>query len=343
MIRVCALTAGAHVPSARFRVGQFEGRLESFGVSIVHKPARVRAYPPSGVWRRPGWLVSSVAARIPDVVATHAYDVTLLQRELVSTMGTLERWTGRPRVLDVDDAIWLHGRFGFVPRLARACDAVICGNAHLADYFAEYCLQVFTVPTAVDTDRFVPAPAVDRERIVLGWSGSHASFHYFDPIEDGLARVLAERQQAVLRIVADRPPRFRLIPPDRVEFVQWSPDTEVEAIQTMDVGLMPLARTPWELGKCSYKMLLYLACGVPAVVSPVGMNAQVLGEGHVALAAETSRDWVEALTFLVDDASARKTLGQAGRALVQTRYSCDAIAPQLAGILRGAANPGAAS
>lgn len=331
MRRVLGLSGGASVPSARFRVGQFAGRLEPWGVDLTHRPSRVGSYPPRAAWKRGLWLASTLIDRVPDVIATHRYDVTLLQREFVSTLKTLEGFTRSPRVLDVDDAIWMVERADAAGRIASRCDRVICGNSFLAEYFSRHTRDVVVIPTAVDTARFRPwegqRPTTD---VVIGWSGSSGGFGYLDSIDEALAQVVRERPNVRIRLVADRSRVFKGIPPDRVEFVQWTPESEADAVRTMDVGMMPLAGTEWERGKCSLKMLQYLACGVPALVSPVGMNVEVLDAAPVGLAARNLAEWRTQLLELVDDASLRAKLGAAGPPLVESRYSWNAVAPALA-------------
>lgn len=115
---------------------------------------------------------------------------------------------------------------------------------------------------------------------------------------------------------------------------------EAAFFRGLDVGLMPLPDDDWTRGKCSYKMLLYLSCGVPVVVSPVGMNAQVLAQADVGFGAETADAWAEALFALIDDAASRREAGRRGAALVAARYSVDALAPRLAGLLEDVARGG---
>lgn len=334
MIRALAFTGGAHVPSARFRIRQFLGVLEEHGVALHERPSRPGAYPPQGTWRRLAWAPASLADRVPAVLASHRYDVTVLQRELLSTFVTLEGLTTRPRVLDVDDALWTLPRGGFAARLARRCDRVIAGNEYLAEWFGLHCRDVVIVPTAVDTDRFRPSPRAADGHIIIGWSGASGGLAYLERIGDAIGRVLRAHPTARLRVLSDQPPRLPSVPASQLDFVPWSVASEVETIQSFDLGLMPLPDTPWERGKCSYKMLLYLACGVPALVSPVGMNRRVLTEG--AVGAGVSDDaWCEVLTDWIGDATRREAAGRAGRQLVASRYSRAVVAPQLADAIRG--------
>jgi glycosyltransferase involved in cell wall biosynthesis len=312
-------------------VRQLIPALRGLGVDVHEWPAPLGAFWPPSTPLRPLWGVSTLVTRLPGIAWSYRADVTLLQREMLAAFATLEPLTKRPRVLDVDDAIFLYRGGRFAERLARACDAVICGNEYLADRFRAWNEHVEILATPVDTRRYAPAaarPASDRP--VIGWIGSSSNFPYLYQIEAALDRVLRERPAATLSIVADRPPRFRSLAADRVEYRPWRLDDEIGALQATTIGIMPLADSSWERGKCSFKMLLYMACEVPVVVSPVGMNADVLARGRVGLGAASEDDWVQALLWLLDDAGERQRMGEQGRRIVQDRYSVDTIAPRLA-------------
>jgi len=342
-LRVCALAGGRNEPSARFRIGQLLPALRAAGVDVDWRPARVSGYPPVNLWLRPLWLPAAVLARVPDVAATHRAQVTLLQREFVSTLATLEFLTARPRVFDVDDAIWLNRGSGFARRLARTVDVVVAGNAYLADWFGRHCAHVEIVPTSVDTTRFVPAiadPGARPRPPVVGWVGTSANFPYLLSWQGALATALHAVPDLRIRVCADRRPPLTVLPADRLDWVPWSPEAEVPFLQSLDVGLMPLIDTPWTRGKCSFKMLQYLACEVPAVVSPVGMNREVLSAAEVGRSAATADQAADAIIDLLRDAPARAALGQAGRRLVRERYSVTVVAPRLAAILAEVAAPG---
>src|SRR5438270_3696681 len=135
MIKVAAFTGGWAVPSARFRVRQLVPALRESGVDVREWPAPLGAYPPPSRSWRPAWTVATLGARLPGIAWSYRADVTLLQREMLSTFVTLEPLTRRPRVLDVDDAIFLSRGGKFAERLARRCESVICGNDYLADRF----------------------------------------------------------------------------------------------------------------------------------------------------------------------------------------------------------------
>jgi len=338
VIRVAAFTGGATVPSARFRVRQYIPSLLREGICVEVMYRHLGSYPPKEKWLRPLWAGATLLEMIPKVIKSHSYDVVLLQREMLSTFVTLEPLTKKPRILDVDDAIFLQRNGDLARRLAQMSDRVICGNAYLADWFSSWNRNVTVIPTAVDTVRYVPRTARGQSegRKVIGWIGTSGNLKYLYSIEAALAKVMIIQPDAKIRIVCDQVPEFRLIEAKRCEFIRWSESIEVESIQSMDIGIMPLEDSAWARGKCSFKMLQYMSCGVPVVVSPVGMNAEVLAMGNVGIGACTQEQWLDALVALFDSAAMRSDMGAVGRRVAVESFSIHALAPRLATCLRGA-------
>jgi glycosyltransferase involved in cell wall biosynthesis len=335
-LRVAAFTGGVAVPSARFRVRQYIVPLADQGIMLDEMGhGSGGRYPPAGKWQRPLWAASRLSSLVPEVVRSHGYDAVLLQREMVSSFSTLEAFTGKPRLFDVDDSIHLLRGGSAARRIAVSCDRVIVGNDYLAEWYARCNSSVCVVPTAVDTDRFAPIQHSESEQLTIGWIGTSANFPYLAAIEPALASVMADRPGVRVFVMADRPPAFTSLDSTRWQFSTWNEADEIAAIQAMDIGLMPLSDDPWTRGKCSFKMLQYMACGIPVVVSPVGMNAQVLAQGQFGIGAQSTSQWIEALHAMADSVDMRRRLGGAGRAVVEEHYSVRVIAPRLAQILRG--------
>jgi glycosyltransferase involved in cell wall biosynthesis len=192
------------------------------------------------------------------------------------------------------------------------------------------------VPTAIDCRRIQPR-AGGGTGFVMGWTGTSSNFPYLAAIEPALEVVLREVPGAALLVIADRPPSLPRLAGRDVRFVPWSMHREVEALAAMDVGLMPLADDPWTRGKCSFKMLQYMAAGVASVVSPVGMNREVLALGESGLAATGIDEWTEALRVLAADPERRARLGATGRAVALAHFDVPVVARQLAAVFRSLA------
>ncbi|HEX5126440.1 MAG TPA: glycosyltransferase family 4 protein [Rhodocyclaceae bacterium] len=337
MLRVAAFTQGRDVPSARFRVHQYIPALQHLGIDMAEWPAEYGSYPPNGVLRRLAWLPRAFAERAQALMQAADADAALIQREMISTLATVEKRWKKPVVFDVDDAIWIHQRFSGVDRIARACGTVICGNTFLADHFSDFA-DVKIIPTAVDTLRYEPGKRSGFP--LMCWSGSTSGLPYLEALEKPLREVFQVLPQAKLRVICNQPPRFENFPADKLEFVPWSRKIEVQSMQAAWVGLMPMPDTIWTRGKCSFKMLTYMSCGVPAVVSPWGMNREVLAQGEGAMGVPNDAQWAEILMYLLTSPERIAAMGEAGRATVLEHYSVDVLAVKLAEILREVANGG---
>ncbi len=344
-LQVEALVSGRLAASSRFRVLQHVEQLRREGIDVSARPPRISKYaslPPSWSRRRAlrsgGRLAlqgAKLATRLPAVARSWRADVTWLERELLPGHETLERVLHRPVLFDVDDAIWLlsPGHERATRAVARRAACVVAGNDFLADWFAPVAPAVERVWTAIDTERFVPGPARDAP-FVVGWTGSGSSFRYLRAFAPAVGQFLELVPEARLVVVADAVIDLPGVPVDRVDLVPWSPATEATTIQGFDVGLMPLTGGDWAKGKCAFKMLQYMACAVPAVVSPVGMNSEVLAMADVGLAAASVEEWLEALLSLYHDRDGARSLGRNGRELAERSFSVPVIARQLASTMR---------
>ena len=246
-----------------------------------------------------------------------------------------------PYVLDLDDAIfhnydlhryaavrWLYGRK--IDRLMAGAALVTAGNDYLAqrawDAGARW---VEVLPTVVDLDRY-PRPARAAleapDVLTIGWIGSPATTHYLLQLADPLKRLALKHRVRVLVIGGGEID----LPGVDVVALPWSEGTEVESIARMDIGVMPLTDSPWERGKCGYKLIQYMACGAPVIASPVGVNTSVVVDSVNGFLARDAEDWYQALDRLAGDPGLRERLGAAGRARVESEYCLQVTAPRLA-------------
>ncbi len=333
MIKVAAYTGGLDVPSARYRVRQLIPALQRNHIQIKEYRSPISVYPPKQKLLRPFWGAGVLLSRSASVVAGYQADVTLLQREMLSTLVSLEPFTKSPRVLDVDDAIFLFREGRAAKKLAELSEHVICGNEFLAEKFNQWNKQMSIVPTAVDTTKYVPKKLVTEKKII-GWMGTSGNFSYLYKIAPALEKILTSRSDGVFRIVSDQRPEFNSKLDQFVDYIKWTPANEVEQLQSMTVGLMPLEDGEWERGKCSFKMLQYMACGVPTVVSPVGMNRQVLALGDSGFFANTETEWVDRISDFLDNEKLRTEFGSKGREVVEQHFSHEIIATKLTDVLK---------
>lgn len=342
-MRVAALTQGRFVPAARFRVRQNIPKLKNLGVELTEYypeidvyqgvPMDMRGWPRAARWPVvAAWQAWKIGIRAPQVYQSRKYDITLLQRELLPGYMTLESMLKTPMVFDVDDAIWLSNRDAAhrIAKIAECASTIFAGNDYIAEWFSSLSRQVVVIPTAVDVERFSPAQDANSEYFTIGWIGTRANLQYLNEIAPALNNFLRKHSDAVFFVISDLAPDLPSLPDGQIRYLPWSESAEVEAIQQMDAGIMPLPENEWTRGKCSFKMLQYMSCGVPVIVSPVGMNASVLGLGRIGFGASTADEWFDAMEYLYQNRTAAQEMGARGRELVKTHFSTDVIAQKMA-------------
>jgi glycosyltransferase involved in cell wall biosynthesis len=294
-------------------------------------------------------ILRGYATRAMELAWAPLPDLWWVEKELWPyAPATLERalLSRRPFALDLDDAIFhnydrhrlsmVRSLLGSkIDRLMSAAALVTAGNAYLAERArAAGASLVEIVPTVIDLERYPPrASTGDSEIVDIAWIGTPATVGYLSVIAKPLARLAQSRR---MRLVVIGGGSIQ-IPGVEVKSVPWSAATEALEISRCQIGVMPLADSPWERGKCGYKLIQYMACGLPVVASPVGVNREIVQVDRSGLLAHDEAQWLDALTALVDDAAMRQRLGAAGRARVVEAYSVQAVAPRLAKLLREAA------
>jgi glycosyltransferase involved in cell wall biosynthesis len=288
------------------------------------------------------WQGCKLSSRLPGVWGSWANSITWLEREILPGYITLEYSLKRPMVMDVDDAIWLSRPFGrkAVAKIAARADVIVAGNRFLADWFSHYNQNVRIVPTAVDLERYRPRSQKERDyssKFVIGWTGTSGNLKYLYAIETPLKRFMDNHLSAEILVIADEAPTFKQIPMDRMQFVPWSVEVEASEIQRMDVGIMPLSEDEWSRGKCSFKVLQYMACAVPVIVTPVGMNAELLALGGLGLGAACDDDWYDGLAMLYANTECSRRMGMVGRSMMEAHFSRDVVTAKLAEIFKGLA------
>ena len=358
-LRVLALPRyGRRGASSRVRMYQYLPVLEAHGVQCTMAPlfddAMLGDRYRTGRYRRVA-VVGGYVDRVSRLLRRRAFDLVWIEKEALPWLpASVERGLlrGLPCVLDFDDAIF-HGydrhRLGMVrtllggriDSLMAKASLVVAGNGYLADRATSAGAPwVETVPTVVDLARYPMAPQGKRPPPGSGdevpgivWIGSPSTAAYLQLLREPLG-LLARRRRFRLRVIGASSVD---LPGVDVVHEDWSEAGEGAAILKGDIGVMPLPDTPWERGKCGYKLIQYMACGLPVVASAVGANLDIVDPGSNGYLATSAEEWMHYLERLLDDPAERSRLGEAGRRRVEARFSLQAQGDRLAQLLIRAA------
>ncbi len=323
-MRVEVLTEDPSGPSVRHRWTLAAPRLAAYWIEVgilPVEPAEVRA---------------ETFERAADA------DLVVIHRKLFRfpDLHRLMRVCRGRLVFDLDDAVMVRqsgrkrqGSFfrsiRFLRTLRRS-HLFLAGNKYLRSR-APGRMRTFLRPTPVELDNYAMRDEWPERGTVIGWIGTESTRMYLDAIAPNLAELCAARGDLVFHLIGPEPGNW---PGVNVIHVPWSEKGEAAALRRFDVGILPLPDDPWTRGKCSFKALQYMAAGVPAVVSPVGMNRDVVEDGVTGFHADDPGAWVARLTGLLDDRDLRRSMGWAGRERAAEHYSHEALTGPLAGVLR---------
>lgn len=339
--------------STRYRFLQYFPYLEAEGVRCVFSPLTDAAYLKNLYAIKRGTLddyARAIFRRAKAFFSIRKYDVAVIEYEILPYFPPVLEMALKalkiPYIVNYDDAIFY--RYGQSPKpwvrallggkidtVMRNADIVIAGNRYLADYAAKRggALRVEIMPTVVDIKRYPRTLRKENPIFTIGWIGSPSTAKYLTDIAPALARV-CEGGRGKVVLIGSGPAKLEGVP---VEIRPWSEETEVRDLESCDAGIMPLYDGLWEKGKCGLKTIQYMACALPVVVSPVGVNREIVEDGVTGILASSNEEWVRALTTLRDDKVLRGRLGLAGRKVVEERYSVQVTAPKFAELIIEAA------
>lgn len=292
-------------------------------------------------------ILNSYFHRLFVALKSKRYDLVWMQYEL---LPWLPYWVeniflrGKTKlIIDYDDAVFhrydrhrlslIRGALGNkIDRLMHSAEVVIAGNDYLAARaYQAGSKQVEIIPSVVDMKRYQKKAQgeCEDEIVRVGWIGSPTTAKFLLIIENAIKTTLKNKSKFIV-IGAKLPVVFERC---SVESWTWSLEAEIDLIHKLDIGVMPLVDTPFERGKCGYKLIQYMACGLPVVASPVGINQKIVRHGENGFLAGNEREWIEAITTLQNNPLLRKEMGSKGREMVEERYALQVTAPTIVNIL----------
>lgn len=351
-MHVCALTRyGAKAASTRQRFLQYGEHLKKEGVDLTIFPllddkyldVTYRGGRPNRTWLARQYLnrAANIAKilKSSDVVWVYCesfpYLPSVFERAIFATRSSV--------IFDFDDAIFhkydMHPNLlirsalseKLKPLIARSARC-FCGNRYLLDYAAQWNAECTIVPTVVDCEHFAPAKEMRvSRRCAVGWIGTPSTWQeYMAPILPMLAELSRRLNLDMYALGAE----ISNAAGSNVRHVVWGEDKEVPFLRSLDIGIMPLNDSPWARGKCGYKLIQYMAVGLPVIASPVGVNTEIVDHGVNGFLAATPEDWRSAIATLAADPGLRTRMGRAGRKKVEEQYSLQTWGPRVARMIR---------
>lgn len=330
-------------PSQRFRFEQYLTLLEKEGFSIEIHPfldnkTWKTLYSQGNVAKKGFGILKSFFRRFALMFQLKKADYIFIHREAAHLGPPVFEWIiskllKRKYIYDFDDAIWLPNysetnakfhrlkAYWKIKYCMKWAHKIVAGNEYLANYARQFNNNVQIIPTTIDTE-FHHNLISDqtKEKPVIGWTGTHTTMHYLDKlipvIED-----LESKYNFDFLVISNEKPNYQL---KSLQFIKWNKETEIQDLAKMNIGVMPLEKDIWSEGKCGFKGLQYMALGIAAIMSPVGVNITIVEDNVNGLLADSPEEWKLKLTELLENKELRIKLGTAGRQTIEDRFSVHA-------------------
>jgi glycosyltransferase involved in cell wall biosynthesis len=327
-------------PSQRFRFEQYFGILEQQGIafdvySFLSNTTWQVLYKPGHYMAKVSGIFAGFLRRILLMFHLGKYDMVFIHREVAPVGPPVFEWIiarllRKKIIYDFDDAIWLsntsehnkiaaafkwHGKVSAICSWAWKCS---CGNDYLAGYARQYCNNVVVNPTTIDTGHLhnrVKYPG--HGPLVIGWTGTHSTISYLNQLVPVFEQLEKEHDFKLL-VISNREPDFKL---KGLQYLPWDKSTEIDDLLKIDVGIMPLEDDKWAAGKCGFKALQYMALGIPAIVSPVGVNTKIVDEGINGYLCSTDQEWSDAIKNILQQREAIAGMSANARKKIIDNYS----------------------
>jgi glycosyltransferase involved in cell wall biosynthesis len=329
-MRIVFLVLSPHMPSTRFRVMQYLPFLAEQRVKF-----KVIAMEPS--FSVPGLKKLCKSWHyLRALFIVWRYDLVFLQKPGFM----INRWIylkllfrlQKKMIFDFDDAIFLNHETGlaqnegWLKKLAfilAHSHLIIAGNSYLAEFCKKHNHRVTIIPTPIDCETYCPreSPPLAGQMLTIGWMGTDSNLPYLLTLIPVIKELLAETAARFMIVTGPAAKPFGCEYHEKIVWKTWQGETEIDDLRLFDIGIMPLADDTFTLGKCGFKLLQYMAVGIPVVASPVGMNREIVEDGINGFLAAAESEWLDKLRALCADENLRQRLGRAGRETVLKRYA----------------------
>ncbi len=341
-----ALFIGVHrpdrSPSQRFRFEQYLSFLKDNGWDydfsyLISAEDDKFFYKSGNAFKKMIVIFRGYLRRMKDAKRVSEYDIVFVQREAFFTGTTkFEKKFSQSKaklIFDFDDSIWLYNvseanrSWAWLKnpektkQIIAMSDLIFAGNRYLADYAKQVNDNIVIIPTTIDTEEYQRIQQKDGKQICIGWSGSITTIQHFEYALEFLKAIKEKYGDKVcFKVIGDSNYRNEEL---GVKGLAWNKATEIEELSSFDIGIMPLPNDEWANGKCGLKGLQYMALEIPTIMSPVGVNSEIIANGENGFLAESKAEWVNALSHLIESEDLRNKMGKAARKTVLDRYSVE--------------------
>ena len=343
-MKVLFLTIGTEtIASSRTRVYQYIPYLQQAGIWCIIIPmTNVTKKSKFRMWELIKRKFNSGIRYFKIALFSIVYDVVFIQKVFLPIwIQNLIRKLNRNIIFDFDDAIWILHQTSIDPNNAirhlilshmiGISKYVILENIYTKKFAMQFNKNIFMITGPIDSKRYFPKREKKNKNIVIGWIGSPPNTLYLKSVFSVFKRINKNYPDVVIELIGASNLKIESV---NLVIKEWNFDTEVENLHHFDIGIMPLPDDEWSRGKGGYKLLQYMAIGIPCIASPVGINSTLIREGINGYLASSEDEWFEKLEILIKNRTLRKSMGANGRKIIEEKYSLKVAVPKLIKLIK---------
>jgi glycosyltransferase involved in cell wall biosynthesis len=290
--------------------------------------------------------ISAYIRRTSKLLFDRSYDLVWMEKEALPWVPALLESVfykkSVPYVIDYDDAVFhrydqhpnalVRGILSRkIKKIMARSTVVVAGNQYIANFAQKAgAPRVEIFPTVVDLSKYKLKENFDPSFFTIGWVGSPSTSRHISIAEEALTN-FCRKKDVEFRAMGALQRDLDEIPG---KMVPWNEESETKELTHFDVGIMPLPDTPWEKGKCGFKLIQYMACGLPVIASPVGVNKEIVEHGVNGFLARDTEEWIQYLETLKENSDLCHKMGTAGRKKVESEFSLHKMAPRLVDLMK---------
>ncbi|PIP13310.1 MAG: group 1 glycosyl transferase [bacterium (Candidatus Stahlbacteria) CG23_combo_of_CG06-09_8_20_14_all_40_9] len=305
-------------PASRYRVYQYLPYLTRENIEYKVIPGGRKYY--YHIFKKPFYYLDLLLRRIRDLTVLNKFDVIFIQREFIPKMypfgELLYSKINENLIFDFDDAIYVTSKY--IYKVLQRSKIVIAGNTYLKEYAQKYNKNVVVIPTCIDISRYSLKQHSPKEEVTIGWIGTPSNLGYLKSIFP-IIQELSRKFRVILKIIGI--PSVKSYPGVNIKSQKWLLNEEISDILSMDIGIMPLPNNKYTKGKCGVKLLQYMAAGLPAVTSQVGVGEEIITSGFNGFLANDKDSWYNSLKLLIENWRLRKDIGIMARRTVEEKFA----------------------
>lgn len=249
----------------------------------------------------------------------------------------------RKMVFDFDDPVYVHTPFK-TKIFTKMADAVIVCTHGQREWALRHNANVHIFHISVDFpayERFTKDYTTENHPLRIGWVGTGPEhLANLEILADASRKLISKEHPSFVFVLIGALKNqkvyalFQNIAGLHTEFIDeldWkNPESVPREIQKFDIGVLPhRSGGVWNESKTSLKILEYMACGVPSIVSAFGEMPYLIEDGVNGYIASSDEEWAEKLIKIMSDRELRAQIGRAGQKVVQEHYCYDVMMPRL--------------